>query len=587
MSNEAPAPVSPLRHFLRLTLAYWKSRQKTRIRGAVLLLVLLTKAQVALAIWISYWNRELFDALERHDVKELATLVGTFALIFILTMLVTALHLYLKRWLQLDWRRWLTRRLLDSWLTRHRHYHLQFASGDHDNPDGRVAEDIRIATESALTLALSLLYSILVLGSFIEILLEVSGSLPLPLLGIEIPAYMVLLAFVYASVGAIFGQLLGSPLVNATNRLQTAEADLRFGLARTRENSEAIALLQGEEHEHQHVESLFQNVRRSWNCQTLGFIGIVSFSTGYGTLLPVFPILIAAPQFIIGMMTLGVLMQAAQAFQRLTSALSWPIDNLGELARCRASIDRVMSLYEDMQELAVRGEFCGTHCIQLHHSTNHSLEVVDLHLATPEGRLLLEPLNLSIQPGERLLIHGDPSVTSVLFKTLAGLWPWGRGEILLPTGKSPLFLPQRPFLPKGTLQAALSYPQPPEHFSTAHYEKALTCAGLTWLSSRLNESADWRHALPLRDQQRLGVVRLMLHQPTWIVIEEAADSFDNSEGGCVPGLLADDLEGVTVITISSRQEINAHYQRHIQLHPVTEERYLNGIQALSGSPRKG
>ncbi len=575
-SSPPPVPHPPRLswQFMRLAGPYWNSERKWTIRGAVLLLVALTEAQVGLAIWISYWNRELFDVLEARSLNDLWLLIATFVLIFILTMLVTALHLHVKRWLQLDWRRWMTTRLLDQWMAHARHYQLQFTSGEHDNPDGRIAEDIRIATEAAIGLALSLLYSLLILGSFVDILLSVSGSLPIPGTDLDVPGYLVLLAFLYAGGGTVLGLLLGRPLIEATNRLQTVEANLRFGLARARENSESIALMHGEDIEHRQADHLFADVGRGWNRQTFGYLGIVSFSTGYGTLLPVFPILVAAPQFIAGAMSLGILMQAAQAFQRLTSALSWPIDNLGELAKCRASADRVVSLYNDMLLLEERAEHPVEHRIDLHRGKGDELTLRNLSLANPDGRVLLEQLGLTIQRGERVLISGDPTVSIALFKAIAGLWPWGHGEILLPAGQSIVFLPQRPFLPDGTLQAALSYPYSSGHFSRVKIQHALSCAGVAWLAPRLEDSDDWDRVLPLRAQQRLGIARLLLHHPAWVFIEEATDAFDVPGEECMTEVLHRELQGSTLLTISFHSSLEHHYTRKLVLDRLCEDKYL-------------
>ena len=575
-NKTAAAPKNALLtwQFLRLTGAYWNSERKWSVRGAVLLLVALTEAQVGLAIWISYWNRELFDALEAHSMSDLLVQGATFLLIFILTMLVTALHLHVKRWLQLDWRRWLTNRLLDYWMAHARHYQLQFTSGEHDNPDGRIAEDIRIATESAIALALSLLYSLLILGSFIDILLGVSGSLPIPGTNLEIPGYLVILAFLYAGGGTVFGLLLGRPLIKATNRLQTVEANLRFGLARARENSEAIALMHGEEIEHHQADRLFADVSRGWNRQTFGYLGIVAFSTGYGTLLPVFPILVAAPQFIAGAMTIGVLMQAAQAFQKLTSALSWPIDNLGELAKCRASADRVISLYNDMLLLEERAGNPVAHRIDVLPGSGDELILHGLSLANPDGQVLLENLDLNVRRGERVLISGDPTVTISLFKAVAGLWPWGDGEIRLPAGQSIVFLPQRPFLPDGSLEAALSYPHPAGYFPVLKVQHALSCAGIAWLAPRLADSDDWDRVLPLRAQQRLGIARLLLHHPAWVFIEEATDAFDVQGEECMTEVLHRELQGSTVLTISFHSTLERHYTRKVVLERAPADKYL-------------
>ena len=554
-----------------MAVGYWNNGgNKWKVRSASLLLLALTIGQVGLAIWISYWHRDLFDALEDRQRTELFRLALVFVLIFALTMTVTALHLTVKRWLQLDWRRWLTGSLLDQWLAHSHHYRLQLVGGEHDNPDGRIAEDVKIATEVAIALAHSLLFSVLILGSFVDILLSVSGSATLPGSSISIPGYMVLMAFLYAGVGSVLGLMLGRPLIRATNRLQTVEANLRFGLARVREHSEAIALMHGGPSERRHARRLFADVGMGWNRQTLAYLGIVSFSTGYGTLLPVFPILIAAPQYVAGIMTLGLLMQAAQAFQRLTSALSWPIDNLGEIARCRASIDRIITFCNGMERLEREGRENGHGAsrIELQRAHRAELGINHLCLDNADGQPLLADFNLTVRHGERILITGDPAVTVALFKAVAGLWPWGHGEIFLPVGRDIAFVAQRPYLHAGSLRAVLAYPYPGAQYSENVLHWALECAGIGWLQSRLNDSEDWARVLPLRTQQRLGIARLFLQQPQWVFIEEATDAFEARDEMVTLELLHRELPNATLINISRHKErAGGFYNRHLRLYP--------------------
>ncbi|GHT88102.1 ABC transporter ATP-binding protein [Betaproteobacteria bacterium] len=569
MSDLAPARPNYRagRRFWRLAVDYWNGSNKWTVRGAVLLLLALTVAQVVLAVWISYWHRDLFDALEAHSLDEFVRLIVMFALIFAVTMGVTALHLYVKRWLQLDWRRWMTGMFLDQWLARSHHYRLQLTAGEHDNPDGRIAEDVKIATEVAITLAHSLVFSVLVLGSFVDILLSVSGSAPLPGTSVSVPGYLVLMAFLYAGVGSVLGLLLGRPLIRTTNRLQTVEANLRFGLARVREHSEAIALVHGGPRERLHAGQLFADVGMGWNRQTVAYLGIVAFSTGYGALLPVFPILIAAPQYIAGAMTLGLLMQAAQAFQRLTSALSWPIDNLGEIARCRASIDRIITFHEDMKQLAREDaeDERGTRRIVLRRDEQADLEIRNLCLESASGQRLLTDFNLVAHHGERLLFTGDQTVTVALFKTVAGLWPWGRGEILLPAGCDIMFVPLHPYLYAGTLREVLSYPGAAGLYSNASFHRALECAGIRWLQTHLDDFEDWGRTLPLPTQQRLGMARLFLQQPQWVFIEELADAFDSRDEADTLELLHHELPGATLLNISRHLGSGHFYNRHFEL----------------------
>jgi putative ATP-binding cassette transporter len=563
-----------LRRILRLAGPWWNSERKWQVRGMTLLLLLLTVAQVGITVWGNYWNRALFDALEQRSVPGVLLQVGVFALILLVSIGVTAAHLLVKRRLQLGWRTWLTDRLIGRWMQDGRHYRLQFSAGQHDNPDQRIAEDIRIATESAIALGHTLVFSLLSLGLFIDILWNVSGTMRVPGTSLQVPGYMVPLAFLYAGLGTLFGWALGRPLVRTSNALQSAEADFRFGLSRMREDSEAIALLHGEPRERGKAMRRFERVMHDWDRQSLAFLGIASFSTAYGGLLPVFPMLVAAPQYILGVMSLGALMQAAQAFQRLTSALSWPVDNIGGIAMCRTSAERVLSLYEDMQRLDAARQAQAEPRISLQAAADGRLVFEELCIAEPSGTPLLENFSGTIEARERVLVRGDPAVTTSLFKVLAGLWPWGSGRVLLPRGESILFLPRQPFLPEGTLRAALCYPQAPEAFSDAAVRAALECAGCGWLAPRLDASDNWEQVLPLRARQRLGIVRALLQRPRWLCMEEATDALDPAGERLVFEMLRRELPGTTLLTIGVHPELEALHERKITLNRIAATRQL-------------
>lgn len=573
---QAPPPLRRdfLRQIIQLAGPYWNSEKKWQIRGFTLALFVLTLLQVALAVWTNYWNRALFDALENRSLSQLLLQIGTFVLIFVLTMFVTAVHLHVKRWLQLDWRKWLSERVIGHWLAQGRHYQLSLTIGEHDNPDGRIAEDIHIATETAIALGHTLVYSLLILGSFVDILWSVSGAANLPGTSFIVSGYMVVLAFVYAGVGTVLGWSLGRPLIVWTNRLQTAEMNFRFGLARARENSESIALMHGESVERRHAETLFRDVEWGWNRQTFSYLWIVSFSAGYGALLPVFPVLVAAPQYIAGAMTLGVLMQAAQAFQKLTSALSWPIDNLGDMAKCRASADRVLSLYEDLRQLETGVGNAGGNRIAISEAAAPQLYIDNVTIAQPDGQILLENFSATFERGQRVLIAGDPTVTVAMFKVIAGLWLWGAGAVRLPRGQSVMFMPQRPYLPTGTLRSVLSYPMERGAFTREAIHYALECAGVAWLASRLDESAAWARILPLRAQQRLGFARVFLQQPSWVFIEEATDALDADGEQCLFETLRRELPNTGVLTISFHAGLEPLHDRKLVLNRLRDERYL-------------
>ncbi len=526
------------------------------------LLFLLTMGQVGISIWGNYWNRALWDALEQRAVHEVLVQVAVFALILTVSMSVTAAHLMVKRWLQLDWRAWLTEQLMGKWLEDGRQFRLAISSGGaHDNPDQRISEDIRIATESAIALAHSFIFSLMILGLFINILWSVSGAIAVPGTAVKIPGYMVPLAFLYAGLGTILGWLVGRPLVRATNAMQSAEATFRFGLSRVREKAEAIALVQGEALERAGSSSRFSRIVRQWNLQSLAYMGLSAFGTGYGGLLPVFPILIAAPQYIHGVMTLGAMMQAAQAFGQLTGSLSWPVDNIGAIANCRASAERVLSLYEDLQQIDADTRKPGVQRIIREKSENPRLVMEDLCIAEPSGRILIEHFHLDIVRGEKVLITGDPDITTCLFKVIGGLWPWGSGKVLLPGIGDMLFISHQPFLPEGSLRQALCYPRPPDTFTNTLIRHALECVGLIRLVRRLDEKDNWEEVLPLRVQQQLGFARILLHRPVWVVMEEATSSFDPKGEVRMMEMLNRELPNTALLSFSLHSRLRQLHHR--------------------------
>ncbi len=565
----APRPRSLL-DIARLAGPYSNSARRGKVRAATFLLFLLTVGQVALAVWGNYWNRALFDALEQRSVSRVLVQVAVFALIFALSVAVTGVHLVVKRWLQRDWREWLTGQLVGRWMDEGRHYRLQFAAGEHDNPDQRIAEDIRITTESAIALAHTLVYSLLTLVMFVDILWTVSGSIVVPGTDFVVPGYMVPLAFLYAIVGGVLGWLFGRPLVRTTNALQSAEASFRFGLSKAREHGEAIALMHAEPLERAGSAARFRRVVRDWDRQSLAYMGIVAFGTAYGALLPVFPILVAAPRYIAGAMSLGVLMQAAQAFQGLTSALSWPVNNLGEIAHWRASANRVLALSEDLRRLDSERQGAGMPSIVLGKSGGDCLRIEHLGIAEPSGRVLLQDFSAVIRRGERVLVKGDTAATGSFFKVVAGLWPWGSGRIVRPDADL-LFVPQRPFLPEGSLRGVLCYPRPPDAFSDAEVLGVLERSELGWLASRLDDTDNWEQALSLRTQQRVSFARALLQRPAWVFMEEATAAFDGDGERAMLGMLRRELPDATWVTISFHPDLEGLHDRTLVLPPPGRE----------------
>lgn len=553
--------------FVRLAGPFWCSENKTTIRGLSAALVALTVMQIAVSVIVTEWSADLFDALEQRSMSRLFTQVGLIVLIFLANMAITAAHLVIKRHLQLGWRGWLTNQLIGKWMNDGRHYLVTHIPGHHDNPDGRIAEDIRISTEYAIDLLHTFFYCLLLLTSFTEILWSLSGTVTLDLGLIEIPiqGHLVWLALIYAASASTLGWWIGRPLTMATDTRQTVEANFRFALVKARENAQAIALIHGERHENPHFHRLFGNIVDAWNQQTHAWQRITMFSSGYSILSMAFPILVSAPRYILGTISLGALMQSAQAFQQMVAALSWPVDNMGKVAEWRASVERVLGLSKALEQLEREIAKPDPRRIRLEKTDRSVLAFRNLCITRLDSIVCVSELNEEIKAGEQVLIAGNAFSGNKLFKAVAGLWPWGEGSIELPDDEPMFFMPPRPYLPTGTLRASICYPSDSSTFDQQALEYALELAGVTELIEQLDQDADWEKSLEREQQQRLGLVRLLLHKPKWILMQEAFDSLDPEGEVAMVNLIRKKLPDTAMLTITKQPTIQALHKRRITL----------------------
>lgn len=554
--------------FLTLAGGYWNSEKKWAIRLLTLGLGALTIGQVVVPIMINLWSEKLFDALEQRSMDRLMLMVAMVFGIIAFAVINTFLHTRVKRALQLGWRQWLTQRLLDKWVWRGRHHQVTYMPGDHNNPDGRIAEDIRITTESAIDLGHSLSYCAMLLISFVNILWMLSGTLDLTIAGhaISVPGYLLYIALIYAAAGTTIATLLGRPLVRAVNARQGLEADFRHGLARVRENAQAIALLHAESRERRRLFDLISGVNLGWNGQTRALSHVMLFSAAYSVLSVAFPILVGAPRYISGMISLGVLMQTAQAFQQTAAALSWPIDNLAGTAGWKASVERVLGLDRALDALeSEMSDEDGSHIIVDRSESEEGLSFRGLTVSEPDGRVVIAPFDADVLPGEKVLIMGDPGAAIRLFRVVARVWPWGGGRVILPAHTRVFVMPQRPYLPRGPLRAAIAYPSDPETISDQAAVAALERVGLSRLAAHIDDSENWKEALAVSEQQLLGFARLLIRRPDWIFVEDATDALSPGDEERMLSLLAHEFPDATLMTISSHASVEAHHNRKFLL----------------------
>jgi putative ATP-binding cassette transporter len=540
--------------FVRLAGGFWYSEEKDAIRRSTVMLVVLTIAQIFLAVVITKWSAALFDALEQRSMTKFMTQISAIVLILIASIVVTTAHLKVKRGLQIGWREWLTAHLLNRWMTQGRHYLVTHTEkGEHDNPDGRIAEDIRIATESAIEMFHSLLYCLLLLVSFSQILWSLSGVVTLELGAIKMPIYghLVWLALIYASAASFFGWLIGRPLTKATDAKQTAEANFRFSLVTAQEHSLSIAMIHGEDNERQRFRVLFNKIHDAWQQQTKAWEHILMFSSGYSILSMAFPILISSPRYILGSISLGALMQSAQSFQQMVSALSWPVDNMARVFEWRASVERILGLLESLDYLEAEIASSDPRRIKLEKTDRSVLAFEKVCISKLNGEEIISCINTEIKAGEHILITGNFFTGSKLFKAIIGLWPWGYGRIALPDSELLFFMPPRPYLPKDTLRSAICYPAANDSFAESLLESILKLVDLDELIPQLDTVDTWDKSLSRETQQRLGLVRVLLYQPKWIFIQEAFDSLDSEGEEDMLRILCRELPDATLMTVTN------------------------------------
>ncbi len=533
-------------------------------------MVLLGVINVGIALWLNIWNRDFFNALDKKDTGQLLQLLWVLAAIVCSAGVAVAIQLHVKRRLQINWRSWLSHVTVQRWLNSGRQYQLGMLAEEVDNPDGRIAEDIRVSTELAVEFAQSILQCVLQLVTFLSVLWVLSGSMPIRIGGLEfdLPGYMVWCAVAYALIGSLLTYALGRGLIQAGNVRQSREADFRSGLTRSREHAEGIALMRGEDDERERLRGSLFDLRSAWNVQTRGQGNLSLLTSSLAYLAPIVPLIVALPRYLGGEIALGGLMQTAQAFSSVQWALSWLIDNFPKFAEWRASTDRVVHLHVALTDLEEDAEAPDDARIVVHPpSDSDRLIMRELGVARPDGEMLVAEAEVTIQRPERVLIRGQSgSGKSTIMRAVAGVWPWGRGSIHLPTGAI-TFMPQKPYFPLGTLRDIMLYPTAPEGISDEALKDMLHKVGLDHLRGRLDETERWDHILSGGEQQRVAFARVLVHKPDWIFMDEATSALDETGQENVMKLLIEELPETSVVSIGHRPGLEVFHTRELTLMP--------------------
>jgi vitamin B12/bleomycin/antimicrobial peptide transport system ATP-binding/permease protein len=559
--------VSTLAIIYRLARPYFFSEDRRAGRSLLAAVITIELSIVAINVMLNQWNNRFYNALQERNwdnfVWELMFFCGLAA-----TYIVLAVYqLYLNQWLQIRWRRWMTREYLDHWLKNANHYRMQLLGDAADNPDQRIAEDINLFIDRTLSVSVGLLSAIVTLCSFVVILWMLSAAAPLHLFGtsFSIPGYLVWAALLYAVVGTALTHLVGWPLVTLNFRQQRYEADFRFNLVRVRENSEQIALLAGETAEEERLLDRFGYVVGNFLSIMQRTKKLTFLTSGYAQISIVFPFIVISPAYFGGAVQLGGLMQTASAFTSVQGALSFFVNAYRQLAEWRAVIARLDGFNIAVERARAASTATPAIAVSAREGKDR-LEIDDLLVRLPQGTALLAASDLAISTGERVLLTGPSGAgKSTLFRAIAGTWPFGAGTIRVPKGAKLMTLPQRPYFPIGTLAAAVTYPDEPGTFDAETLREVITAVGLPALADRLGEEAHWNRMLSLGEQQRLGIARAILQAPDYLFLDEATASLDEAAESAVYRLLNARLKRSAIVSIGHRSTLAAFHRRGLVL----------------------
>jgi len=542
-----------------LTKPYWVSEKRTVGLTLLATVVGLALLGVWLEVQFNTWNREFYNTFESKDQAEFFRQLGTFTLLAVLYIINGVYRTYFQQMLEIEWRAWMTDRYLADWLKDRAYYRLQLLDKGTDNPDQRIADDLNAFVDLTLTLALGLLSAVVTLVSFVGILWGISGALTV--LGIEIPGYMVWVALLYAVVGTWLTHLIGRPLVAINFNMQRAEADFRFSLVRLRENAEGVALYRGEPGEFANFRGRFAGVVSVWWEKMLKQKRLGWFQSFYGQVAIIFPFLVASPRFFAGAMPLGGIFQIASAFGQVQGALSWFINAYTSYANWKATVDRLTSFTE---ALAHAREEAGRLDGDRLEGEPAVLALERIELDLPQGKPLLAGATLTLKQGESVLVTGPSGAgKSTLFRALAGIWPYWKGKISLPKGAKLLFLPQRAYLPIGTLKRATCYPAADAEISDDATRDALSAVGLGHLAGELAREENWAQLLSGGEQQRLAIARALLNRPDWLFMDEPTAALPDDAQAALYRLLKEKLPSATLVSIGHREGLAEFHPRRL------------------------
>lgn len=546
--------------------------------GLLYVLLAINIAQVLATVLLNQWNNRFYTALQQRAEATFWVELQYFTVVAFLWVILAVYELYLTQYTQMRWRRWMTGRMTGHWLDEGGHYRMRLAGNQADNPDQRIAEDIRMFTENTLALMIRFFSAILSLYAFVLILWGLSASFKYNVLGFDlesIPGYLVYAALFVAIFGTVCAHLIGRKLIGINFLRQRYEADFRYSLVRVRENDEQIALLKGEQAEAQGLARRFASVVANWFDYMKYTKRLTWFTTFVNQASVIFPFVLLAPAYFSGAVQLGSLTQTAGAFGRVEAALMIFTNLYASLADYKSVVDR-LSGFERSADTARRQPVPAI----VSEKNGNVLKIDDLAVTLPDGKVLVSAPDLTVNPGDRVLVTGPSgSGKSTLFRAIAGIWPHGSGTVSSPGGADIMLLPQRPYFPVASLRDAVTYPAERGAYSDAEIVAALEAVNLPALTQRLDEEAAWHQILSGGEQQRLALARALLSKPDWLFLDEATAAIDEAGEANLYRAICELLPNATIVSIGHRSTLVNFHDRRIHL--VKDE---TGLHVAADAP---
>lgn len=552
-----------------LTKSYWQSEEKKKAFFLLGCIIALTLGVVYMLVLLNQWNNSFYSALQNYDAKKIFDELIHFSWLAAIYILLAVYSYYLQQTLILNWRRWLTTRFIDIWLQNKTYYNLQMFGKDTDNPDQRISEDVRQFVEMTLSFGIGILKAFCTFASFVVILYNLSGSLSFTFMGKTwtINGYMLWASLLYSVIGTYITHIVGRKLVKINFIQQKYEADFRFSMIRLRESAESVAFYRGEAQEgsvfKQRFKMLLDNFWKLVNKQKQ----LVFLNSGYSQIAIIFPFVVAMNRYLTKEVTLGGLMRVASAFGRVQDSLSYFVDMYSSIAQWQAVVMRLTCFGHHMHDVYQQAE-------RFHVERFAAADVVEvdnMQINLPDGKPLLENISFTLHPGHNVLIKGvSGSGKSTLLRAISGIWPFVDGKIFLPERDKLMFIPQKSYLPLGTLRAALNYPgNKPIDDTELIYLMDLCQIG--YLKDKLDLEADWSHVLSVGEQQRLAFVRAHIQQPQWLFLDEATSALDEDTEANMYSLLQERLQQTTVVSVGHRSTLNKYHELVLRLNKSTRQ----------------